>query len=273
MEEIRDIARDIRKKIYRIAHFAGGGHMGASFSMVDIISVLYFDGVLKYDASNPGWKERDKFILSKGHASYALYAVLAKAGYFPEEELWHVGQAGSRFGGHPKIHEIPGVEASTGALGHGLSFAIGIAYANKTDGKESHVYVVLGDGECQEGSVWEGALSAPTLELDNLTVIVDHNKLQAMDELEKIVHMKPFADKWRAFGWNVMEIDGHDHAEIKRALLERKAGQPTLVIANTVKGKGVSFMENVPIWHYRMPNEQELPILMNDLGLTEEDLK
>lgn len=273
MLDIAETAKDIRKKIYQIAHFAGGGHMGASFSMADIISVLYFDNVLKYDAQNPEWEERDKFILSKGHASYALYAVLARAGYFPEEELRHVGQTGSKFGGHPKMYDIPGVEASTGALGHGLSFAIGIAYANKVDKRNSHVYVVLGDGECQEGSVWEGALSAPTLELDNMTVIVDHNKLQAMDDLENIVHMKPFADKWKAFGWNVVEIDGHDYTEIKKALLVRQAGVPTLVIANTVKGKGVSFMENVPIWHYRMPNEQELPILMKELGLTEEDLR
>lgn len=273
MLDIAETAKDIRKKIYQIAHFAGGGHMGASFSMADIISVLYFDNVLKYDAQNPEWEERDKFILSKGHASYALYAVLARAGYFPEEELRHVGQTGSKFGGHPKMYDIPGVEASTGALGHGLSFAIGIAYANKVDKRKSHVYVVLGDGECQEGSVWEGALSAPTLELDNMTVIVDHNKLQAMDDLENIVHMKPFADKWKAFGWNVVEIDGHNYTEIKKALLVRQAGVPTLVIANTVKGKGVSFMENVPIWHYRMPNEQELPILMKELGLTEEDLR
>lgn len=273
MTEIAETAKDIRKKIYQIAHFAGGGHMGASFSMADIISVLYFDDVLKYDASNPEWEERDKFILSKGHASYALYAALAKAGYFPEEELRHVGQVGSKFGGHPKMYDIPGVEASTGALGHGLSFAIGIAYANKIDNKTSHVYVVCGDGECQEGSIWEGALSAPTLELDNLTVIVDYNKLQAMDDLENIVRMKPFADKWKAFGWNVVEIDGHNYAEIKKALLTKQAGIPTLVIANTVKGKGVSFMENVPIWHFRMPNEQELPILMQELGLIEEDLK
>lgn len=273
MTEIAGIAKDIRKTIYRIAHFAGGGHMGASFSMADIISVLYFDSVLKYDASNPGWEERDKFILSKGHASYVLYAALAKAGYFSEEELWHVGQAGSEFGGHPKMYDIPGVEASTGALGHGLSFAIGIAYANKIDNKKSHVYVALGDGECQEGSIWEGALSAPTLELDNMTVIVDHNKLQAMDYLENIVHMKPFSDKWKAFGWNVMEIDGHNYSEIKEALLIRCTGKPNLVIANTIKGKGVSFMENVPIWHFRMPNEQELPVLMNELGLTKEDLK
>lgn len=273
MEQIEDIAKEIRKQIYRIAHFAGGGHMGASFSMADIISVLYFGNVLRYNAKNPDWEDRDKFILSKGHACYALYAVLAKAGYFPESELKTVGKIGSKFGGHPKINEIPGVEASTGALGHGLSFAIGIAYANKADKKNSHVYVVLGDGECQEGSIWEGALSAPTLELDNITVIVDHNKLQAMDNLENIVHMKPFSDKWKAFGWNVVEINGHNYDDIREALFIRKKGTPTLIVANTIKGKGVSFMENIPIWHYRMPNEQELPILMQELGLTEGDLK
>lgn len=273
IEELKEISSDIRKKIYMIAHHAGGGHMGAAFSMADMITVLYFGDVLKYRAVDPQWQDRDRFILSKGHACYALYAVLAKAGYFPEEELRHVGQAGSKFGGHPKMHEIPGVEASTGALGHGLSYAVGIAYANKADGKDVHVYAMLGDGECQEGSVWEGALSAPTLELDNLTVVVDHNKLQAMDCLEHIVHMSPFADKWKAFGWNVLEINGHDHREIREALLARKAGKPTLVVAHTIKGKGVSFMENVPIWHYRMPNEQELPILMQELGLKEEDLK
>ena len=271
MEKIEEIAKDIRKTIYKIAHYAGGGHMGASFSMADIISVLYFDNVLRYDASNPDWEDRDKFILSKGHACYALYAALAKAGYFSKEELWHVGKPGSKLGGHPKLHDIPGVEASTGALGHGLSFAIGIAYANKMDCKDSHVYVVLGDGECQEGSIWEGALSAPTLELDNMTVVVDYNKLQAMDELENIVHMKPFADKWKAFGWNVVEIDGHNYAEIKEALLERQERKPTLVVADTIKGKGVSFMENVPIWHYRMPNEEELPVLFRDLGFTQEE--
>lgn len=271
METIGEIAKDIRKTIYKIAHCAGGGHMGAAFSMADIISVLYFDHVLRYDAGNPDWEDRDKFILSKGHACYALYAALAKAGYFPEEELWHVGKPGSGFGGHPKMHEIPGVEASTGALGHGLSFGIGIAYANKMNHKDSHVYVLIGDGECQEGSIWEGALSAPTLELDNMTVIVDHNKLQAMDKLENIVHMKPFADKWKTFGWNVVEIDGHNYAEIREALLIRQRGIPTLIVANTVKGKGVSFMENVPIWHYRMPNEEELPVLFKDLGFTKEE--
>lgn len=273
MRNVAEIAKDIRKTIYKIAHFAGGGHLGAAFSVADIISVLYFDGVLNYDASKPNWEDRDKFILSKGHACYALYAALAKAGYYPEEELRHIGQMGSKFGGHPKLYDIPGVEASTGALGHGLSFAIGIAYANKLDEKNSHVYVVLGDGECQEGSIWEGALSASTLKLDNLTVIVDYNKLQAMDLLDNIVGMAPFADKWKSFGWNVLEIDGHNYEEIKEALLIRKKGKPTLIIANTIKGKGVSFMENIPIWHYRMPDEQELPVLMRELGLGKKDLE
>lgn len=267
-----EYARDIRKNIYRIAHASNGGHMGAAFSMADLIAVLYFGDVLKYRSDQPDWDERDFFILSKGHASYALYAALSMAGFYDEEELWHVGKPGSKFGEHPKMRDIPGIEASTGALGHGLSFGIGIAYANKVDGKDNHVYVITGDGECQEGSVWEAALSAPTLKLDNLTVIVDHNKLQAMDRLENIVNMKPFAEKWRAFGWHVIEIDGHDHEEIRKALLHRESEKPVLVVANTVKGKGVSFMESVPIWHYRMPNEEELPILMKELGLKEEDL-
>lgn len=272
MKDTIAIAKQIRKNIYRIANESRSGHLAGAFSMTDLISVLYFGDVLRYDAKNPSWEDRDFFVLSKGHASYALYAALQLAGFFPEEELWHVGKPGSSFGEHPKIREIPGVEASTGALGHGLSFSIGIAYANKVDGKDSHVYTILGDGECQEGSVWEGALSAPTLELDNLTVIVDHNKLQAMDRLENIVKMQPFAEKWSAFGWHVIEIDGHNHEEIKRAMLHREEKRPVLVVAHTVKGKGVSFMENTPIWHIRMPNEQELPILMRDLELTEKDL-
>lgn len=271
-KRVISIAKEIRKLIYIVSYHAGGGHMGAALSMADIISVLYFGDILKYNAKNPDWKERDRFILSKGHACYALYAALAKAGYFAEDELKNVSKAGSKFGGHPRLNDIPGVEASTGGLGHGLSFAIGMALAHKTDELNNHFYVVLGDGECQEGSIWEAALSAPTLGLDNLTVIVDHNKLQAMDKLENIVKMQPFAEKWKAFGWNVIEIDGHDIRQIHDALLVRKKDVPTAVIAHTVKGKGVSFMEGIPIWHYRMPSEEELPILMHDLGLTKEDL-
>ena len=272
-KSVEEKCREIRKEIFIQAYHARGAHMGAAFSVTDILGTLYFGDVLKYRADDPEWDDRDKVILSKGHAGVALYAALAGAGYFDREHLKTFCQPGSNLGGHPKIHETPGVEASTGALGHGLSFAIGIAYAGKADKRDSHVYVILGDGECQEGSIWEGALSAPTLGLDNLTVIVDHNRLQAMDELEHIVHMLPFADKWKVFGWNVVEVDGHDCKEIRKALLERQTGKPTLVVANTVKGKGVSFMENVPIWHYRMPDEKELPVLMRELGLTEEDLK
>lgn len=273
VENVQIKCREMRRLIFKQAYVADGGHMGAAFSVTDILGTLYFGDVLKYNAKNPEWEQRDKLILSKGHAGIALYAALALAGYFDVEYLKTFCQPGSKLGGHPKISEVPGVEASTGALGHGLSFAIGIAYATKVDKKNSHVYVVLGDGECQEGSIWEGALSAPTLELDNLTVIVDHNKLQAMDDLENIVRMKPFADKWRAFGWNVVEIDGHNYTEINEALLTRQEGKPTLIVANTVKGKGVSFMENVPIWHYRMPNSDELAVLFKDLGFTEEEQK
>lgn len=260
--------REIRKQIFVQAYAAGGAHMGAAFSIADILGVLYFGDVLRYKPEQPDWEDRDRLILSKGHAGVALYAALALAGFFDKEYLKTFCQPGSKLGGHPKINEIPGVEASTGALGHGLSFGIGIAYANKVDNRQNHTYVILGDGECQEGSIWEGALSAPTLGLDNLTVIVDHNKLQAMGELETIVHMQPFADKWKAFGWNVVEIDGHNCEEIRQALLTRVSDVPTVVIANTIKGKGVSFMENVPIWHYRFPNEQELPVLFKDLGFT-----
>ena len=272
MSELKDIAKDIRRMIYKTAHHSGGGHMGGAFSAADIIAVLYFGGVLRYDAKNPSWNERDKFILSKGHSCYALYAALAKAGYFPEDELLRAGKPGSMLGGHPKINEIPGVEASTGALGHGLSFAIGIAYADKVSKLDSHVYALLGDGECQEGSIWEGALSAPALKLDNLSVIIDHNKLQAMDKLDNILPIKPLADKWRAFGWNVIEIDGHDYSQIKDALLTRCDNKPNVIIANTIKGKGVSFMENKPLWHFRMPNEEELVILMRELDITEAEL-
>ena len=273
VENVQLKCKEIRKLIFMQACAAGGAHMGAAFSVTDILGTLYFGEVLSYKPDNPWWEDRDRLILSKGHAGVALYAALALAGYFDLDYLRTFCQPGSRLGGHPKIHEIPGVEASTGALGHGLSFGIGIAYANKADKKQSHTYIILGDGECQEGSIWEGALSAPTLGLDNLTVIVDHNKLQAMDELETIVRMKPFTEKWKAFGWNVVEINGHNCVEIRKALLTRCTGKPTVIVANTIKGKGVSFMENVPIWHYRMPNEQELQVLFDDLEFTEEERK
>lgn len=273
MEKIGQIAKEIRKDIFKTAYFAGGGHIPSSLSMTDIITTLYFGDILRYDPNNPDWKERDKFILSKGHACLALYATLSKAGYFNESELKTCCKIGSSFGGHPKMKEIPGVEASTGALGHGLSFGIGIALTNKLDKRDSKVYVMLGDGECQEGSIWEGVMSAANYNLDNLTVIVDHNKLQAMDELESILKMAPLAEKWKAFGWNVEEIDGHNIDAIYKALTTKEEGKPKVIIAHTIKGKGVSFMENVPIWHYRMPNEEELKVLMKELDLSRQELE
>ena len=270
---LEEIASGIRKEIMVTAYHGKSGHLASAFSAVEILTALYFGGIVRYDRKNPYWEGRDKVVVSKGHASLALYCILKRIGYLTAEELDSFCQPGSLLGGEPKYGDIPGVEATTGSLGHGLSFAVGIALANQLDQKAAHVYVVLGDGECQEGSVWEGALSAPTLGLDNLTAIVDHNKLQAMDALENIVHIEPFARKWEAFGWEVVEIDGHDCQQIREALLTRKEGKPVLVVAHTIKGKGVSFMEQVPIWHYRMPNRGELPILMQELGLKEEDLR
>lgn len=270
---IESQCKEIRKYILKEAIWAKGGHMGAALSVTDILGTLYFSGVMKYNSADPDWEERDRLILSKGHAALALYATLALSGFFPTEWLKGVCQAGSSLGGHPKFHDIPGVEASTGALGHGLSLGIGMALAMKLDGRNNHTYVILGDGECQEGSVWEGALSAPNLGLGNLTVFIDHNKLQAMDRLENIVDMNPLAEKWEKFGWNVLEINGHNVRDIYEAATTRVADRPTLIVAHTIKGKGISFMEEKPLWHYRLPNEAEMPIALKELGINREELR
>jgi len=273
-EHLYNLAREIRKNIFKMAYKAGGGHIAPAFSAVEVLTALYFGGVLKYDAREPLAENRDRFIMSKGHASAALYAILAQAGFLGVEELFSFCQDGSRLGGHPNMWEVPGVEASTGALGHGLGFASGIAMAKKLDKQDCHIYVLLGDGECQEGSIWEAALFAATQQLDNLTVILDYNKLQAMDRLDNIVKMEPVIDKWRAFGWDVEEVDGHDIPALIAALTPKKqAGcAPRAVIAHTIKGKGVSFMEGVPIWHFRLPNAAELKIVLNELEMDMQEL-
>ena len=262
----------LRQLILKTACFGNGGHIAPALSMADIIAVLYFDDVLRYDAKNPAWEGRDIFVLSKGHACLALYSALALAGFFSAEELKTFLHKGSKLGGHPNMHYVPGVEASTGALGHGMLFAIGIAIANKMNGSKSHVYVVTGDGEWQEGSMWEGVMSAAFHKLDNLTVVIDYNKFQAMDTLESILGFRDFAGKLSAFGCAVSEIDGHDYAEIKRSLLRHESGKPHFIVANTIKGKGISFMEGKPLWHMRMPNAEELEIALRDLGMTREEL-
>lgn len=269
------ISKDMRKLIFKTAYSGHTGHIASAMSVVEILTSLYFGDILQYNPKNPLWMERDKLIMSKGHASLALYSTLAMAGYFPIEELKTFCHPFSKFGGEPKYGDIPGIEATTGSLGHGLSFAVGIALASKLDSIQNRIYVILGDGECQEGSVWEAAMSAAHYKLDNLTVILDYNKLQAMGEIEDILSLNPINKKWEYFGWEVLEIDGHNLEEIQEVLSmdrQRDIKKPRIIIAHTIKGKGISFMENVPIWHYRMPNEEELQIVLKDLELSKEEL-
>ncbi len=268
MECLQEKAKELRRTIFKTICNGGGGHIPASFSIVELLTVLYFS-VLRTDPNNPGDSNRDRFILSKGHAGVALYAVLAEKGFFDKKHLDTYGKKGTILGGHPDMYKVPGVEASTGALGHGFPFAVGMALAGKMDKRDYRVFTILGDGECQEGSVWEAALFAPKHKLDNLTVIIDYNKFQAMDLLEKIIPLEPLADKWRAFGWEVKEVDGHNIPVLQEFFqsLPLAKNKPALVIAHTIKGKGISFMENVPIWHYRMPNPEELEIGCRELGI------
>ena len=245
-------ALDIRKCIVELTAIAGGGHIGGGLSSVDILVALYFY-VLNVHTCDPLWEERDRFILSKGHGAIAFFPVLGKVGFFPEESLKTFNKLDSAFGMHPDMHRVPGVEISTGSLGHGLSIAVGAALGARIKKANRRVYCLLGDGELQEGSVWEAAMSAAHYRLNNLVAIVDRNGLQIDGPTEKIMALEPLAQKWRSFNWNVKEIDGHNMEEIidtfdtlKNCVLE----YPTVIIAHTVKGKGVSFMENNPAWHY-----------------------
>lgn len=265
--------KELRKTIFLTAYSGNVGHLASAFSVIEILYALYFKGVLRYEAKKATWEDRDRLIVSKGHASLALYSILAEAGYFEREQLFTFCKPGSKLGGEPKLKDIPGVEASTGSLGHGLSFAVGVAMAKKMDKSTAQVYVILGDGECQEGSIWEGIIAARNFQLNNLTVILDSNKLQAMGSIEEIMSINEWENKFRAFEWQVDTIDGHDVQAITDCLLKKNESNfPRMVIANTTKGKGVSFMENVPIWHFRMPNEIELETVMEELDISKEEL-
>lgn len=268
MADLYQKTRELRRATFKTICKGGGGHIPGSLSIAEILTVLYYD-ILNVDPKNPQDPQRDRFILSKGHACVALYAVLADKGFFDKKHLGIFGRRGAILGGHPDMHKIPGVEASTGALGHGFPFGVGIALAGKMDKKNYRVFALLGDGECQEGSVWEAAMFAPQHKLDNLVLIIDYNKAQAMDKLDNIVSLDPLAAKWQAFGWEVREVDGHDIPELtdvfKKAPFVK--GKPSLIIANTTKGKGISFMEDVPIWHYRLPNDKEMKIACEELGI------
>ena len=244
-------AREIRIDILRAVHSAGKGHIGGAFSIVEILISLYYRGILKFDASNPKWVGRDRFILSKGHTGIALYAVLADLEYFPKEELSLLNQGGL-LGEHPDPR-IPGVEVISGSLGHGLPIGAGMALADKMDNNSRKTYVLMGDGECYEGSVWEAAMFASHHELYNLCGIVDRNMLITHGSTESINRLEPFKAKWEAFGWEVIEINAHNFDELEETWItftSKKAGKPSMVIANSIKGKGVSFMENEASWHH-----------------------
>lgn len=270
------LAWKIRRHGIEMTHLSGGSHIGAVLSVADIMAVLY-TYVLKYAAKNPGWDGRDRMILSKGHAGAAIYAALAECGFFPVEELKTHYANGSRLSGHVS-HHLPGVDLSTGSLGHGLSVGAGMAYALKKDRKQERVFVVLGDGECDEGSVWEAALFANHFRLNNLIAIVDHNHMQSMDFQENTLEMDDFGTKWKAFGWNVVEVDGNSHEELNSAFYKaeeyRKTEphKPTVILADTIKGCGVSFMENDILWHYRFPHDGwEYDCAVNELHQTMPD--
>ena len=265
--ELEKMARQLRRQVITMIATAGSGHPGGSLSAADIVTALYFK-VMRHDPKNPQWSDRDRFVLSKGHAAPILYAALAECGYFPVEELSTLRKLGSRLQGHTDRTLTPGVEMSAGSLGQGLSFGIGIALAARLDKRDYHVYVLLGDGECEEGQIWEAAMSAPHFRIDNLTAIVDHNGIQLDGRCCDIMGLESLADKWRAFNWHVIEIDGHDMSQILQALKEagKTKLRPTAIIAHTVKGKGVSFMENNVDFHGKAPTAQEAEIALKELA-------
>lgn len=267
LPEYKTLAARIRAHALRMTHRAGSSHVASSLSIADLLAVLY-KGILRTNPAQPQLPGRDRFILSKGHGCAAAYAVLAECGFFPREWLDGYYLDGSHLAGHITHHGVPGVEASTGSLGHGLSISCGMALAGKHGRQAYRVFALLSDGECDEGSTWEAALFAAHHHLDNLIAIVDCNRFQAMGRTDEIINLEPFADKWQAFGWAVREIDGHDCNQIESVLSNApfERGKPSCVIARTVKGKGVSFMENDIAWHYRPPNDEELRRALAELG-------
>jgi transketolase len=252
-----ELARRIRKHALRMTSQGASAHIGAVLSMADIVAVLYGD-VLDYRTAEPRWANRDRFILSKGHAGAGIYAALAESGFFPVEKLETHYRDGSQLSGHVSHKGIPGVEFSTGSLGHGLPVGAGMAFGAKLDGQAHRVFVLLSDGECDEGSNWEAILFAAHHKLGNLVAIVDYNKIQSLAPVADTIALEPFVDKWKSFNWEVREVDGHDHTKL-RAVLDTpsQSGQPVCVMAHTTKGKGVSFMENTVLWHYRTAKGDE----------------
>jgi transketolase len=267
VKNLEALAGRIRGHVLRMVHAAKASHVGSCFSMTDILAVLY-GSVLRVRPNEPDWPGRDRLLVSKGHAAAAVYATLAEVGFFPVDWLATYCKDGTRLAGHVSHHGVPGVEVSSGSLGHGLSFGCGMALAGKRDAADYRVFVVLSDGECDEGSIWEAALFAPHHHLDNLVAVVDYNKIQSFGAVKEVLDLEPFADKWRAFGWATVEVDGHDHTALLSALrsIPYTASKPTAVIAHTIKGKGVRFMENRLAWHYQSPDDQQLQTALEEVG-------
>lgn len=265
--------KKIRKEILLTALSASNAHLASAYSIVELLYVLYEKKILKYDSNNPLDDKRDIFILSKGHGSLALYVILERCGFFDKKTLRSFAKPGSILGGEPTIPNISGIEATTGSLGHGLGIAIGMALSKKLDGLNEKIYCLVGDGELEEGSMWEGIMFASHYKLDNLVLILDNNKLQKMGKVEEVMGINNWALKFQSFGWNTKEIDGHNINEIEKSYQELAKDKPTVIIANTIKGKGVSFMEADPRWHWRLPNKKELKKLMEELEISEGEIE
>jgi transketolase len=268
-----NIIKDLRKNIFLTAYSASIAHIASAFSIVEILYILYKHKILHYDPKNPKLENRDLFILSKGHGSLALYTILSSVGFFSDEVLKTFAKPNSILGGEPCIPLIPGVEATTGSLGHGLSTAAGMALAKKIDKTDEKVYVLLGDGECEEGTIWEAVMFANHQKLNNLFAIIDCNKIQKMGSLKDIMGIDSWKKRFESFGWIVEETDGHNIEELDRVLKkENKTDHPKVILANTVKGKGVSIMEGNYKWHWKLPNKHELKIFMEELNISEEEI-
>ena len=264
-ELLKRLATDVRASVLRMIGKSRLGHVGGDFSVADILTTAYF-GVLRVSPGDPAWADRDRFILSKGHCSASLYTVLAMAGFFPEAQLADFMAPLSALNGHPNRNKVPGVEANTGPLGHGLPIAVGCAIAARLSGSARRVLVVTGDGELQEGSNWEAAMTAGHRQLSALTLVVDRNGLQQGARTEATNRLEPLADKWRAFGWEVVEVDGHDHAALLELFGRAPGDRPRAVIARTVKGKGASFMEDGVEWHHKVPSPEQVQLALKELG-------
>ena len=267
IEELEGRARGLRCDVVKMCHYAGSGHPGGSLSAADMVAALYFH-FMRLDPKNPKWEDRDRFIMSKGHACPVQYAALSRRGFFPEEVLWTLRKFESPLQGHPDMKSTRGLDMTSGSLGNGLSIGVGMALGARIAKKDFRVYVILGDGEIQEGLVWEGAMAAAHFQLDSLTAMVDYNKLQIDGENKDVMGLEPLVGKWQQFGWHTIEIDGHDMAEVVRAIEEAQSTKrkPTCIIAHTVKGKGVSYMECAVDWHGRAPTQEELDQALVELG-------